>query len=58
VLRGLRGGLFQDHIDALENVTRQQPGAPEQARRAKLMALDRLSMVLLGDPTVALPRTV
>ena len=50
------GGLLQDHAEALERVTQQRPGAPEQARRAKLVAIDRLSMVVLGDPTVALPR--
>ena len=48
-------GLLQDHLDAVDGVDQHQPNALERARRAKLFALDRLAMVLLGDPTVSLP---
>lgn len=48
-------GLLQDHLDAVDGVDAHEPNAAQRARRAKLLALDRLAMVLLGDPTVALP---
>lgn len=47
-------GLLLDHGDALQAVNDLVPGAQERARRAKLMAMDRLAMVILGDPTVRL----
>lgn len=49
------GGLLQDYIEALEAFDYHEPGAEERAFRAKLMAFDRLGMVVLGDPTVRLP---
>jgi hypothetical protein len=49
------GGLLQDHIDAIDAVDEHKSQAKQWARSAKLMALDRLATVLLGDPTVALP---
>jgi hypothetical protein len=48
-------GLLQDHLDAVDGVDAHEPNASQRARRAKLLALDRLAMVLLGDPTVSLP---
>jgi hypothetical protein len=52
------GGLLQDYADALDGVDAHEAKAIERAREAKLLALDRLGMVLLGDPTVALaPRS-
>lgn len=49
-------GLLQDYADAIEAIDAHQPNAREQARRAKLIALDRLTMVILGDPTVRMPK--
>ena len=46
-------GLLLDHIDAIKDV--KDRSDVERARRAKLLAMDRLAMVLLGDPTVCLP---
>lgn len=48
-------GLLQDHADALDAVDQQEQGALERARRTRLIATDRLAMVILGDPTVRLP---
>jgi hypothetical protein len=48
-------GLLQDYSDAIDAVNEHAPQALERARTAKLLALDRLGMVLLGDPTVRLP---
>jgi len=50
-------GLLQDHADALEAIDNHEADALPRARRARLMAMDRLAMVILGDPTVRLPRT-
>ncbi len=50
-------GLLQDHADALDAVDAQEQGAVERARRTRLVANDRLAMVILGDPTVRLPLT-
>jgi hypothetical protein len=49
------GGLLQDYADAVDAVNEHEPNALERARTAKLLALDRLGMVLFGDPTVRLP---
>lgn len=49
------GGLLQDHANALDAIDEQAPEALPNARRARLLALDRLAMVILGDPTVRLP---
>ena len=49
------GGMLQDYADAIDAVNEHEQGAHERARAAKLLALDRLSMVLLGDPVVRLP---
>jgi hypothetical protein len=49
------GGMLQDYADAIDAVNEHEPQAHERARTAKLLALDRLSMVLLGDPVVRLP---
>jgi hypothetical protein len=51
------GGLLFNHIAALGEVNAGVDGANDRARRAKLMAIDRLAMVLIGDPTVSLPAT-
>lgn len=45
-------GLLLDHIDAVADFQNHEDGAETRAMRAKLMAMDRLSMVVLGDPTV------
>ncbi|MEO8410796.1 MAG: hypothetical protein ABI478_09525, partial [Propionivibrio sp.] len=49
------GGLLQDYGDAIDALNAHVPGAEERARRSKLIAYDRLAMVILGDPTVRLP---
>jgi hypothetical protein len=49
-------GLLQMYTEAINEVHAHQPDAKGKACRAKLMAIDRLSMVILGDPTVSLPR--
>lgn len=49
------GGLLLDHGVALEEVDEGTPAAKDWARRAKLTAIDRLAMVILGDPTVRMP---
>ncbi len=51
-------GLLKDHLHELDGVNAHLAGALDRAMRAKLIALDRLATVVLGDPTVALPRTV
>ncbi len=51
-------GLLKDHLQELDGVNKHAKGALERAMRAKLMALDRLATVVLGDPTVTLPRPV
>ncbi len=48
-------GLLQDHAEALDAVDAHESGALERARRTRLIANDRLAMVILGDPTVRLP---
>ena len=48
-------GLLQDHADALDAFDAHEQGALERARRTRLIAIDRLAMVILGDPTVRLP---
>ena len=47
-------GLLLDHAEALQQIAASVTGARERARRTKLIALDRLALVLLGDPTVRL----
>jgi hypothetical protein len=48
-------GLLQDYSDAIDGVNEHAPNALERARATKPLALDRLGMVVLGDPTVRLP---
>lgn len=48
-------GLLLDHHDAVRDYDEHLPGAESRARKAKLLAMDRLAMVVLGDPTVSLP---
>ncbi|WP_028998727.1 hypothetical protein [Azohydromonas australica] len=48
-------GLMHDYAKAMDAVVDQKPDALSQARRARLLAMDRQAMVLLGDPTVRLP---
>lgn len=48
-------GLLLDHIAAVEAVNNHEDNAQARAVKAKLQAMDRLAMVLLGDPTVCLP---
>ncbi len=45
-------GLLLEHGDAVDAFEQHEAGAETRAMRAKLMAMDRLSMVVLGDPTV------
>lgn len=52
---GAVAGLMQDYADAMDEVDAHGIDALKRARRAKLFAMDRLAMVLLGDPTVRLP---
>lgn len=49
-------GLLLDHVDALDAFNAHEDGADARARKAKLLAMDRLAMVILGDPTVRLPQ--
>ena len=49
-------GLLHDFADARDAIDAQEQGAYMRARRAKLVAFDRLAMVILGDPIVCLPR--
>lgn len=49
------GGLLLDHIDAVDAFNNHEAGAEVRAMKAKLTAMDRLGMVILGDPTVCLP---
>jgi hypothetical protein len=51
-------GFLQDYADALDAQDEHAADARERARRAKLIAYDRLATVILGDPTVSLPRTI
>jgi hypothetical protein len=51
------GGYLQDYTNTIDDIDNHVAGAGEAARRAKLIAYDRLAMVLLGDPTVCLPRS-
>lgn len=48
-------GLLLDHVDAVAAFNGHEAGADARARKAKLLAMDRLAMVILGDPTVRLP---
>jgi len=48
-------GSMLDYSDALDAIVQQGNVALDRARTAKLLALDRLAMVILGDPTVRLP---
>ena len=48
-------GLLEDYADALDAVGSLEPDALTRARRSRLVAMDRLAMVVLGDPTVRLP---
>lgn len=50
--------LLLDHGHALQDINGHKAGATERARRSKLKAVDRLAMVLIGDPTVRVPATV
>jgi hypothetical protein len=49
------GGFLLDYASARDDVNENKANADERAREAKLLALDRLDMVVLGDPTVRLP---
>lgn len=49
-------GTFLDYADAIDGIDAHIEGSLERARRNKLVALDRLAMVILGDPTVSLPQ--
>lgn len=49
-------GLLLLHGKAVKALNSHAPGAAGMAIRSKLIATDLLSMVLLGDPTVRLPR--
>lgn len=49
------GELFAQWHQLVRDVGRAVPGARETALRVQLMAIDRQSMVILGDPTAVLP---
>lgn len=49
------GQLFSQLDSLRRDIVRDVAGAREAATRTHLTALDRQSMVILGDPTVALP---
>ncbi len=49
--------LLLSHIEAVEGINQHEAGAEDRALRCKLMAMDRLAMVILGDPTVCLAST-
>jgi len=49
------GELFGQWQELVRDVGRAVAGAREAALRAQLMAIDRQSMVILGDPTAVLP---
>jgi hypothetical protein len=49
------GELFAQWQQLVRNVGGAVAGARDAALRTQLMAIDRQSMVILGDPTVALP---
>ncbi|WP_298241137.1 hypothetical protein [uncultured Bradyrhizobium sp.] len=49
------GSLFNEQDMALADLQRFVPGAEQAALRARLGALDRRSLVIHGDPAVALP---
>lgn len=49
------GGMLALYLNALSAVQRNKPQARERALYRQLVAMDRQQMVILGDPTVALP---
>jgi hypothetical protein len=49
------GELFAQWQQQVQDVNRGVPKAREAAMHSQLMAIDRQSMVILGDPTVAIP---
>jgi len=49
------GVFLTEWQQTLQRVNRDEAGAAERARYLLVAALDRQSMVLLGDPTVSLP---
>jgi hypothetical protein len=51
----LVGELFTEWASAVEQVNAGESSARAAATLSQLTALDRQSMVVLGDPTVALP---
>jgi len=52
----LVGELLADWYQAIADINKMIPDATTRAMRTQLAALDRQSMVILGDPTVAVPR--
>lgn len=50
------GGILLEHVDAIDELNALGVNAAERARRVKLIAMDRLAMVILGDPTVCLAK--
>lgn len=50
------GGLMLDYSSSVDAVNSFVPGAQASARSNRLVAYDCLATVLLGDPTVTLPR--
>lgn len=49
------GAYFAEWAQARQGVNDNLPGAFERALYTQLVAMDRQSLVILGDPTVALP---
>jgi hypothetical protein len=49
------GELFAQWQQLVKDVAKAVPNAREAAMHTQLMAIDRQSMVILGDPTVAIP---
>jgi hypothetical protein len=50
------GNLFNQQSNALLDLQNFKPGAERKALRCRLGALDRRSLVIHGDPAVALPK--
>jgi hypothetical protein len=49
------GELLNQWTDARRDIVENVPGAQAVALRSQMAALDRRSLVVLGDPTITLP---
>lgn len=50
------GNFYGSWQDAIQGINRNEPGMRDWALYRQLVAMDRQTLVILGDPTVALPR--